>query len=126
MADLIADFTDHLAHTRRLSLHTVAAYGRDLTAFAHFLKAHSGAALTSATLKGLAARDIEAWLAAGLRRGQNKTSLNRALATLRTFARWAEETHGLTLGTITGFKGLKAAVPPPKALNLAQTWDLLE
>jgi integrase/recombinase XerC len=124
------NFVAYLAHTRRLSAHTVAAYGRDLAHFDVFMQQHGAGALSLEMLGKLGARDIESWLAAGLREGKNKSSLNRALATLRTFARWAEDTygdtHGVSLPVLVTTKGLKAAVPPPKALNQAQTWELLE
>ncbi|HEX2859287.1 MAG TPA: tyrosine recombinase XerC [Alphaproteobacteria bacterium] len=123
---LVTDFADYLANTRRLSAHTVEAYSRDLAAFADFMKQHKTAELTVVELPSFSARDVESWLAAGLRGGKNKTSLNRALASLRTFARWVEDSHGMPLPALATTKGLKAAAPPPKALNQTQTWDLLE
>jgi integrase/recombinase XerC len=123
---LLAEFGDFLAHTRRLSVHTVSAYGRDLAHFDAFMVQHGAGSVTLENLRKLKGRDVESYLAAGLREGKNKASLNRALATLRTFARWVEDTHGLPLPVLTTMKGLKAAAPPPKALNETQTWELLE
>jgi integrase/recombinase XerC len=129
MADapaLLADFGDYLAYTRRLSAHTVEAYGRDLKNFADFMREHGGMAMGLDGLAALSPRDVESWLAAGLRSGKNKSSLNRALAALRTFARWVEDVHGLPLPALATAKGMKAPAPAPKALNMTQTWDLLE
>jgi integrase/recombinase XerC len=131
---LVEEFLGWLAHVRRTSPHTVAAYGRDLTALFTFLQSHTGSPLTAESFGALTPSDVQAYLAHRLAPGGGlggrvtsaKTSLNRQLSALRTFARWLAGHHGITNPAITGLHGLKAPAPVPKALNTEQTWHLLE
>lgn len=131
---LVADFCDWLAHVRRTSPHTVAAYRRDLTAMFAFFQSHTGNPLTPASFAALTPSDVQAYLAhkltpsGRLNRASTsaKTSLNRQLSSLRAFARYMATHHTVTNGAITGLHGLKAPAPTPRALNTEQTWHLLE
>ena len=63
-----------------------------------------------------------------INRGQAaaKTSLNRQLSALRSFARWLSSHYGVTNTTMSKLHGLKTPTPVPKALNHDQAWQLLE
>lgn len=130
----VTEFLEWLTHVRRTSPHTVAAYGRDLTAICTFLKDHTGAEVTLATFANLTQSDIQSYLAHRLtpkgrlnRAGTNaKTSLNRQLSALRTFMGWLQQHHNISNPAISRLRGLKAPASVPKALNHTQTWQLLE
>ena len=131
---LLTDYLHWLEHVRRTSPHTVAAYGRDLSALFTFLQEHTGQPITGTTFATLTQSDVQAYLAHRLtpkgrlnRAGTNsKTSLNRQLSALRGFARWLHQHHDVANSAITGLKGLKTPASTPKALNHDQTWQLLE
>jgi integrase/recombinase XerC len=131
---LLDDFLTWLANVRRTSAHTTLAYKRDLTALFTFLQTHTGKPLTPQSFGQLTSLDIQAYLASRLTptgrlnraTTSAKTSLNRQLSALRTFARWMATHHNAPNPAITGLHGLKAPAPVPKALNPQQTWQLLE
>ncbi len=76
------DFLERLALTRRMSPHTVAAYGRDLDTLVAHLDRHG-----VTTWEAVTPARIEAWLAERHRRGLDPRSLARSLAAVRSFFR---------------------------------------
>lgn len=125
-ADLDA-FIDAVWLEDGLAANTLAAYRRDLSAFAQWLEnlaCHPGLA-TGASLREAGKGDIEAWFAA--RHAESRaTTANRRLAALRRFYAWALRERltpsdpCLTLVT--------AKQPPrlPKTLSEAQVDALLQ
>ncbi|MBI1309072.1 MAG: tyrosine-type recombinase/integrase [Proteobacteria bacterium] len=131
---LIAPYCEWLESVKRFSPHTVNAYRRDLTGIFTFLEEHIGTPLTPTTFSTLTTPDVQAYLAhrlapKGRLRNEStnsKTSLNRQLSSLRTFARWLATHHNAHNPAILKMRGLKAPAPTPRALNHDQTWALLE
>ena len=82
----VAAFDRHLADDRRVSPHTRAAYGADLSRFSSFLSAvfwnRPPAALDAGDVDTLAVRSYLAYLRT---EGVSKTSMGRHLSALRTF-----------------------------------------
>ena len=72
---------------REASEHTVAAYRRDLTAFAAWFAAHVGQAFAIAAVTPTDVRDFRAHLRDALHR--KPATINRKLAALRSFFQWA-------------------------------------
>ncbi|CAA9254786.1 MAG: hypothetical protein AVDCRST_MAG08-2293, partial [uncultured Acetobacteraceae bacterium] len=62
-AEARARFLDWLAREKRASANTVEAYGRDLRDFLLFLSGHIGEEPNAASLAGLRAADLRAFLA---------------------------------------------------------------
>lgn len=114
-------FLDHLAHERRLSPRTATAYGRDLAALADWCGAEG--------IEGWKALDpvaLSRYLAERHRAGLGARSLARALAAVRTFARYGLK-HGLferdpTLGVRTP----KIRRSLPGTLDVDETARLVE
>ena len=131
---LVAEFLAWMENVRRTSPHTVAAYARDLAALFAFLQEHTGKPLGLESFESYTQADIHAYLARRLTPGgrlnrggmASKTSLNRQLSALRTFARYLYSHHGVANSALTSLHGLKTPAPVPKALNTTQTWQLLE
>ena len=121
-----ADFLNHLEHERRLSLHTVDAYRRDLTAFSTFLQDHLGEVLTTETLEKLGKKDMQSFLAQQIRSGKSKTSVNRLLAGIRSYFRWLKKNHAIDNQSLFIQGNLKNPLPPPKALPYPEVLRLLE
>jgi integrase/recombinase XerC len=99
---LVDRYLDHLTYEKRCSLHTVAAYRRDLHQFQEFLSGFGLAKPEEATdrlVRGFMMRLIED--------GMGARSVNRKLSALRGFYRFARIT-----GTITTEP--TALIDPPK------------
>ena len=82
-ARLIDAFVAHLRHERRLSEHTVAAYGRDLTQLATFLT-RNGSALVAVEYP-----QLRRFLAQQHTLGYARSSIARRVGAIHTFYRWA-------------------------------------
>src|SRR5262249_49841318 len=80
----------YLEAERRMSPKTVEAYGRDVTQFLAFLTGHLGHDPSLAALAALTPADVRAFLAARRADGIGGRSLMRALAGIRSFARFLE------------------------------------
>jgi integrase/recombinase XerC len=91
----VAAFLDHVRDERRLSAHTVAAYGADLSDFLSFLTDHLGGSPRIGDLSKLEARDFRAFLAARRAEGLAPRSAARSLSALRSFYRWAGKRMGV-------------------------------
>jgi integrase/recombinase XerC len=82
---LLDRFLDHLAHEKRCSPHTVAAYRRDLAQFTAFLQAQAGVELPEQA----GARAVRAWMMDLMASGTGPRSVNRKLSALRAYYRFA-------------------------------------
>lgn len=119
-------FLQHLTHNVRTSPHTVKAYERDLTPLLAFLQTHLGEPLTPTLWPSISTSHIHAYLAQRITNGTSKSTLNRQLSALRTFTAYLASHHGLANDKLQTIRGMKAPSTPPKALNLTQTWSLLD
>lgn len=82
---LLERFLEHLSHEKRCSVHTVAAYRRDLEQFEAFQKAATGReGAEHATDKV-----IRMWMMERMGEGTGARSVNRKLSALRAFYRFA-------------------------------------
>jgi integrase/recombinase XerC len=82
---LLDRFLDHLTHEKRCSVHTVAAYRRDLEQFEAFLRSVGGReGAEHATDKV-----IRMWMMDRMGAGTGARSVNRKLSALRAFYRFA-------------------------------------
>ena len=79
-----------LAHERRMSGHTLRAYGDDVRRFLGFLVFHRGGPVTLAALRSLRPADIRAFLTQRRAEGLGARGVQRALAGLRSFYRYLE------------------------------------
>jgi integrase/recombinase XerC len=118
--DLVDRFAGHLARERRLSEHTVEAYGRDVTQLAVFLK-RSRRSLDSATLALL-----RRFLAQQTTLGYARTSIARRVGAIRTFYRWAHA-RGIVAKDPSALLGRpKAASRLPTVLRPREAAGLME
>ena len=78
---MLEQFLQHLTYEKRLSPHTLTAYGKDLEQFAEFLE-------TTYNLKDLDKADfrmVRGWAVSLVEAELHHRSVNRKLATLRSF-----------------------------------------
>ena len=81
------DWLAALAHERRLSPHTLRAYGDDAERFLDFLVDHLGGAVNEKALAGLSPADIRAFITRRRHEGLGPRGVQRALAAVRSFFR---------------------------------------
>jgi integrase/recombinase XerC len=120
--DLSARFSAwlrHLSLERQLSPHSLDAYGRDVRQFLGFLAERFDAPPTIANFISLAPADLRAFLARRRAEGTQGRSLMRALASLRSLARYLEREG---VGRASAFSAIRAprlARSLPKPLGAA-------
>lgn len=117
LSPVIAEWQAWLAAERRASSHTLDAYGRDLSAFLNFLSHHRGGEPELSDLADLSAADFRAYLAARTAEGLSRTSVARAMSTLRGFFKWLDRSghlHNPAISTVRSPRPPKH-VPRPLA-----------
>jgi integrase/recombinase XerC len=109
----------HLRSERRLSPKTLEAYARDVRQCLMFLSEYWGALVTLSRLAALEASDIRAFMA--MRRGNDigGRSLMRALAGLRSFARFLEQEGKGRVGALSAIRAPKVGKSLPKPIQMA-------
>jgi integrase/recombinase XerC len=118
-AELIADWLASLAHGRRLSAHTVKAYGNTARDFAAFLEGHVGGPVGARALAAATHADFRAYLAARRSGGLANASVAREVSALRTWFGWLETTHGISNDGIGALKSPKVPKRIPRPLSPA-------
>ena len=88
--ELTREWQAHLAHERRVSPHTLRAYGDDVQRFLGFLAFHVGGSVSLRTLRELRPADVRAHLTARRAEGLGARGIQRALAAIRSFFRYLE------------------------------------
>lgn len=118
--EVLAVFLEHLSGERRLSVKTVEAYQRDISAFLGFTAEYQDADINLQTLAALKPSDFRAYLA-HRRRGDSPlspSSIARQLSALRTFFRYLERRWDVRNDGLALIKGPRAKRPLPKALSV--------
>ncbi|HLN09863.1 MAG TPA: tyrosine recombinase XerC [Xanthobacteraceae bacterium] len=108
----------HLASERRMSVHTVEAYRRDVMQFLAFLTRHLDGAPSLAALADIAPSDVRAFMAGRRAEGVGSRSLMRGLAGVRSFGRFLERNHLGKVGALTAVRAPKIARTLPKPLTV--------
>jgi integrase/recombinase XerC len=126
---LIGSFLEYLGEQRRLSPHTVRAYGGDLERFVRFLERDywnvEAGSLAAADLARVDAVTVRSFLAA-LAPGHARTTQGRALSTLRTFFRWAMRVGEAKANPASAVRTPKAPKKLPRHLRPGEIEDLLD
>ncbi len=115
-----------LSSERRVSLHTLDGYGRDLASFLTFLQTYRAEVPTLSMLADLKPADFRAFLAQRINDGLSKTSLARAMSTLRGFFRFLEKN---SLASNVAIKTIRSPRTPhslPKAINIEEALETLD
>jgi integrase/recombinase XerC len=120
--DLLKEITrwqTHLRSERRLSPKTLEAYERDVRQFMVFLAAHWGSTPTLKRFAKLEATDVRAFMAARRSDEIGGRSLMRALAGLRSLARFLEREGKGKVGALSAIRAPKVGKTLPKPLQMA-------
>ncbi len=119
MAAEIGRWLRHLGAERRMSARTLDAYRRDVHQFLGFLAEHLGRRVTLKALSGIAPADVRAFMAARRMDGIAGRSLMRALAGVRSFARFLEREGKGRVAALAAVRAPKVARSLPKPLAVA-------
>ena len=106
-------FLAHLQVERRMSVHTLDAYRRDLGALVDWTGAQA-----RGDLRGLQGDDIRAFVAAGHRGGLSPKSLQRRLSACRSFYQWLLKHGHIVANPAAGVRGPKAPRNLPQVLDV--------
>ena len=117
MVAAIEDWRNWLVGERRVSPHTLDAYGRDLAAFLSFMGEHLGFAPGLQDLQSLGAVDFRSWLARRAGDRLSRTSTARAMSTVRGFFRHLEKNGVLHNPAVAAVRTPRIPKSVPKALE---------
>lgn len=116
----------HLRAERRLSPKTLEAYARDLRQCLEFLTEHWGERISLKRFATLEAGDVRAFMASRRADAIGGRSLMRALAGLRSFARFLEREGKGKLGALSAIRAPKVGKTLPKPLQIASAKRLAD
>ena len=108
-----------LSTERRMSPKTLDAYGRDVRQFLTFMAEHLGGAPSLNKLAKLTPQDVRAFMAARRSDDISSRSLMRALAGVRSFARFLERNGKGKVGALAAVRAPKVPKTLPKPLHIA-------
>lgn len=116
-AQLMQDWLAVLRHQRRLSPHTLRAYGDDANRFGEFLVGHIGGPVTADVLNSLRPADIRAFLTLRRREGLGPRGVQRAIAALRSFFRYLERSGLANAAAVQAVRSPKIPHSLPRPLS---------
>ena len=126
LAGAIQQWQEWLAAERRVSPHTLAAYGLDLAAFLDFLNGHRGEVPSLAELDALTAADFRAYLAHRAAEELKRSSTARALSMLRGFFRFLDRRGLVRNAALASVRTPKLPQSVPKALSVVDAKSTLD
>ena len=127
LKELILGWQNWLRDERRYSPHTLDAYARDLALFINFLAENENEKkLSLNALKNIAPRDIRAFLSERLSRHIEHSSAAREISTLRSFFKWLNRRGIMDNTAISVISSPRRAKVLPKALDVDDTFKVLE
>jgi integrase/recombinase XerC len=116
--ELVNFFCDHLVIERRLSPHTITSYSTDLEQFTAFI--------APAELLQVKALTIRKWLISLSDDSIQNRSINRKLATLRTFYKYLLRTGKIEENPMTSIRMVKTTKKIPQFVRESEMENLVE
>ncbi|MHA8082319.1 tyrosine-type recombinase/integrase [Aquirufa sp. A-Brett2-15D] len=116
--ELVNFFLDHLSIERRLSPHTITSYSTDLEQFIAFIEPQ--------TLLEVQAIDVRKWLISLSDDTIQNRSINRKLATLRTFYKYLARSGKMAENPMTSIRMVKTTKKLPHFVRESEMENLME
>lgn len=110
---MLFSFITHLEYEKRASVHTVLAYRKDLEQFADFLKA----TFDTDSPEQVGPAEIRAWMIDLVEQGLAAASVNRKIATLRSFYKFLLQAGKITKDPTYKLKTLKTPKRLPEFIQ---------
>jgi integrase/recombinase XerC len=120
------EWLEALAHERRVSPHTLRAYGDDLTRFLDFACEHRGGALDARSLASLKPVDFRAFITRRRSEGLGVRGVRRAMSAIRSFFRHLAREEILENPAAKATRTPKLARTLPRPLSERDTARALE
>jgi integrase/recombinase XerC len=117
VSELTRAWLASLAHERRMSPHTLRAYGDDAQRFLGFYAFHRGGTVTLSALQALRAADLRAFLTQRRAEGLGARGVQRALAALRSFYRYLERENLADSAALRSVRSPKLPRTLPRPLS---------
>jgi len=117
----VAAFLAHLGDERRVSVHTLDGYQRDLAALSAWARDNACADIT-----GLAEADLRDFIACEHRRGLSPSSLQRRLSACRSLYRWLLRQGRIAANPAAGLRAPRAVRKLPEVLDPDEAKELVE
>lgn len=117
----LREYLSHLKIERQLSPNTISAYEKDLGIYFHFLERKNLQELAQIT--EVDAFNYQEEISSG---NYAKSSVQRMLASVRGFHKFAVREKWVSFDASSGFVSLKAPLKLPKALSISDTLKLVE
>ena len=118
---MIDDFLSHLQVERRMSVHTLDAYRRDLTALAEWTATQKIEDPTA-----LQTEELRAFVAAEHRRGLSPKSLQRRLSACRSYFNWLLKHGRIAASPAAALRAPKSPRKLPQVLDADEASRLVE
>lgn len=115
-------FIDHLRYEKRYSSHTIEAYEHDLEQFASFLRRDD----LQVELSQVSYHDVRAWVIELMEEGIVPKSINRKLASLKSYYKYLQAQHGLAESPASRVKSLKTGQQLPTFVKQSELERLLQ
>lgn len=119
---MLFSFITHLEHEKRASAHTVLAYRKDLQQFADFLKV----TFDTGRLEDVGHSQIRAWIIDLVEQKLAAASVNRKIATLRSFYKFLLQSGTITKDPTYKLKTLKTPKRLPEFVQEEAMEKILE
>ncbi|NOY64130.1 MAG: tyrosine recombinase XerC [Nitrospirae bacterium] len=117
MIEQLREFLRYMEIERNASAHTLRAYRQDIEMFLASVKT---------PLPEIEPTDIRGFIARRLKEGKNKTTVNRQLATLRSFFRFLHREGYITKNPARLIPNPKTEKKLPRFLTVDETFQLVE
>lgn len=116
---MLKKFEIYLTTQKRMSIHTVEAYIKDVATFLNFAEIHS-----EVDLKEINYQNIRAWMVALIESGLSNRTVNRKLSALRTFFKWCSKQGYVSVDPMLRIQGPKQDKRLPSFLKQEELNDL--
>ena len=117
----IEQFIDYLKSEKKMAPNSLDAYGRDIRDFEQFLSERGSAGLPGATRN-----DVTAFLNKLKADGRSPSTLNRKMASIRTFYNYLQDKHVITDNPARGVKTPRVEKKELEYLSIKEIDKLLE
>ncbi|MEH0156997.1 tyrosine-type recombinase/integrase [Limibacter armeniacum] len=120
--DKLTEFYDYLTYQKRVSKHTIKAYETDLSQFGVFISSKYG----ELEIEQVTYRHMRGWVLALLDEGVSERSVNRKVATLKTFYRFLKQKEYTADNPAQKLQSLKTGKKLPSFIKMEEMDSVLD
>ncbi len=114
-------FKNYLSFEKKYSAHTITSYLNDLNDFSAFLKANYDLEIQQANVK-----QIRAWISVLSQRNLSANSINRKIASLKSFYKFLLKTDSIEKNPTTGISTMKSGRKIPLPFSETEMQNVLD